>query len=544
MSKSTAKLEKGTPRQKGAMEQIVEGGKKLKKDLVAIAAALVTAVAKAADKTGNPLHDETLEQLQVRAEKHVLGTNVNGWRNPFPADNPKSQLLQYQFEVWHDPSRFKAWLASRQVGKDFTSEGEIAEACIADPSRRWMIAAPSERQSLDSLDQQKLWAEAFGLVVADYAEDREHSEALMKAAEIIYHNKSQACAVPGRPDTVRGKSASVLITEFDFLDDPAATWKALLPSITNSLRGGQKKVRVISTPNGKGRQMDKIFNEPPKGKMVWSKHLTTIYHAILMGLDVDIEELFAAMDDEEGVAQEFLCQFLDGSNVLLPYDVIQLAESFEATEKWSLDMAGSSHRTFLGIDFGRSNDPTVCWTLQQVGDVLWTREVLVLEKTATPQQEQILSDRIAAASRVCFDYTGPGIGLGDYVVAKHGEWDPVQHKMGKVELCTFTAPFKRDLFPKLRRKFEAPTRLRIPVSRVIREDLHQVQQIISNGEYNYWSPRTRKGHSDRCTALALAVRAVDIGGGAGFGFSKPKYPEPEGNPFAGIGGRVKKFFGM
>jgi hypothetical protein len=31
---------------------------------------------------------------------------------------------------------------------------------------------------------------------------------------------------------------------------------------------------------------------------------------------------------------------------------------------------------------------------------------------------------------------------------------------------------------------------------------------VNKGEYSYWAPRTREGHSDRCTALALAVRAA------------------------------------
>jgi phage FluMu gp28-like protein len=111
---------------------------------------------------------------------------------------------------------------------------------------------------------------------------------------------------------------------------------------------------------------------------------------------------------------------------------------------------------------------------------------------------------------VCFDYTGPGIGLGDHLVDAPGigRWRPEQHEMGKVELCTFSAQFKRQIFPKLRRAFEAPTKLRIPISTVIREDLHEMKQVISNGEYNYWAARTKAGHSDRCTALALAVRAA------------------------------------
>jgi len=128
--------------------------------------------------------------------------------------------------------------------------------------------------------------------------------------------------------------------------------------------------------------------------------------------------------------------------------------------------------------------------------------------TSTPDQERILSDRIAAADRVCFDYTGPGIGLGDYMVEKHKRYRPEAHEFGKVELCTFTSKFKREMFPKLRRAFEAPTKLRIPISTTIREDLHEMKQVISNGEYNYWAARTREGHSDRCTALALCVRAA------------------------------------
>ncbi|CAN5352996.1 hypothetical protein BH09VER1_BH09VER1_28500 [soil metagenome] len=462
---------------------------------------------------GSLLQGVEMDELEKKVAAHKQGDNAAGWKNPYPETDPRHLLLQYQFVSWHDPSRFIAELWSRQTGKDFTMEGVAVEDCGKTDRNEWMIAAPSERQALDSLDKAKEWIEAFNLVIDDYQETREGatSQTLLKSAEIILPNKSRIRAVPGRPDTVRGRSTNVAITEFDFLENPGATWKALLPSITNPLRGGQKKVRLITTPNGVNSAMHKIMTKADGKKMKWSRRVITIYHAVLMGLPVDIEELREAMDDADGFAQEFLCLFLDSSNVLLPYDIIQLAESFEATEVWDFGIERSSHPTFLGIDFGRSSDPTVCWTLQLIGDILWTREVLVLQNVATPQQEQILRDRIAAATRVCYDYTGPGIGLGDYLVqdARIGEWDPKAHKLGKLELCTFTTGFKRDIFPKMRRAFEAPTKLRIPTSVVIREDLHEMQQVISNGEYNYWSPRTKNGHSDRCTALALAVRAAD-----------------------------------
>jgi phage FluMu gp28-like protein len=480
----------------------------------------------------NPLWDMDLDTLRPLVDGHELGTNRNGWTNPYPSSDPRALLLEYQFTNFHDRSRFKISLQSRQSGKDFVSEGEAAEDCYARPGTEWMIAAPSERQALDSLEQQKNWAEALGLVVDDYIEEREGgSETLLKSAEILYPNKSRSRAVPGRPDTVRGRSANLLLTEFDFFDDPSATWRAILPSITNPLKGGEKKVRLITTPNGKGGAADKIWSKPEIGKARWSKHLVTIYHAVLMGLPVDIEQLREMFDDPDGWAQEFECRFLDGTNVLLPYELIATCESMEASESWSLGDSIGGGATFCGVDFGRQNDPTVCWTVQMVGGLAITREVLVLDKVSTPDQEQILRSRIAAANRTCFDYTGPGIGLGDYLVKEHQEWKPEAHKFGKVELCTFTAPFKRLIFPRLRRAFERKEIL-IPISRAIREDLHEMKQTISSGQYNYWSSRTREGHSDRCTAAALCMRACE-GGNGPFQFEALESMRPENRRMGG-----------
>ena len=58
-------------------------------------------------------------------------------------------LLEYQFRYFHDRSRFKLGCQSRQSGKDFTSEGEIVDDCMSRKTE-WMVAAPSERQALDS----------------------------------------------------------------------------------------------------------------------------------------------------------------------------------------------------------------------------------------------------------------------------------------------------------------------------------------------------------------------------------------------------------
>lgn len=476
------------------------------------------------------LADRSLEELEKAVSSHELGTSATGWENPYPIDDPRSMLLEYQFKVFHDRGRFIACLQSRQSGKDFANQGAIVDDCLSQPGREWMVAAPSERQALDSLEQGRLWAEAFHTVIEDYIEEREDGpETLLKSAEIVFPNRSRIRAVPGRPDTVRGRSANIALTEFDFFDNPQATWRALLPSITNPLRGGEKGCRIFTTPNGKGGAMHKIWEKKPTAKMAWSKHLVTIYHAVLMGLPVDVQELREALDDDLGFQQEFLCQFLDASNVLLPYELIALAESIEATETCDPSLWSSGKDLRIGIDFGRTTDPTVAWTVERIGSQKLTREVRVLENTPTDEQEEILRHRIAGARRVCLDYTGPGIGLGDYLVKRFGEYNPSKHLFGKIELCTFTQGLKREMFPRLRRSFEPPTELRIPISIAIREDLHGMQQKVTAGGFTYDSPRTSNGHSDRCVALALCNRACE--GAAG---------EPRFERFANLNERFSR----
>lgn len=423
---------------------------------------------------------------------------------------PLDILLPYQRRVVDDPARFKIWLASRQIGKSFGLSAEAVRDCAAKPGCMWVVLSAGERQALEFMEKAKQWAQAFELVASDYFEEREHAEALIKSAEIRWGNGSRMIALPANPSTARGYSANLILDEFGFHEDPDAIWRGIYPSISNPLKG-EFKLRIASTPNGKGNKFFDLWDKPNG----YSKHKTTIHDAKAGGLPVDIDALRTGLDDPEGWAQEFECEFLDGSTVLLPYELIALAESSEATEVCdpAIFAPGSSRRLVCGIDFGRQNDPTVCVTLEQIAGLSFVREVLVLRAVDTPDQLAILRHRIAAAGRTCFDYTGPGVGLGDFMVKEFGSWDPEGHSFGRVELCTFTANFKRELFPRLRRRFEAPTTLRIPNSRALREDLHSMQQVITNGQYNYWAPRTREGHSDRCTALALAVRAAGSGGG-------------------------------
>lgn len=433
------------------------------------------------------------------------------------AVNPLSKLLPYQRAWYEDGSRFLVGRWGRQTGKSFSTAAIVAAGMIAQANTMWMIAAPSERQSHEALEKVKQWLAAFECAFADELEELAGIEG--KAGVVRLNNGSRCIAVPGNPDTVRGMSANVWLDEFAFFEDPDATWKAILPSITNPLRGGEKRVILTSTPNGKagrGKRFYDICSSAAASSsgvtsMRWSHYHIPLRSAIADGLPVDYETLAAAIGDPLAVRQELDAEFVDTQSQLLPTEIILRAESEEATLRPAAEVFSGGRDLRVGVDVGRVSDPTVIWTAERLGDVLYTREVLVLVGMSHADQLSIIRARVAAASRCCMDYTGMGIGMGDMLVREFGEYKPEAHRFGRVELCTFSASFKREIFPKLREAMEG-CRLRIPTDPALRTDLSAMQQECSGGQFSYEAPRTKDGHSDRCTAAALCVRA-----GAGVG---------------------------
>jgi phage FluMu gp28-like protein len=475
-------------------------------------------------------HFAAAREKQVGAPFHPVATAHGSLPAEKEMPSPLDLLLPYQRRWVDDAGKFKIGVQSRQTGKSFSTACEAVVDSLRHAGTKWVCLSAGERQALEWLEKCREWARVLKIAIEEYAQDRQTGEALMKQAEIRFRNGSRIIAIPANPSTARGYSANVVLDEFAYHEDPDAIWSAMFPSLTNPLAGTfleraerlahhqdvegirrDMKIRVVSTFNGRDNKFFELWEKREANG--YSGHRVTIHDAIREGLPVDAEALRAGLDDADAWAQEYECDPRDTSAVLLPYDLIAQAESAEASEVadeafWQMR---GGNPVFCGIDFGRSNDPTVCWTLERSGGVLWTREVLVLRNTETPEQVDILRRRLQRATRMALDCTGPGVGLGDYLKREFGQWQPAQHSYGRVELCTFSVALKREMFPLLRRQFTAPAQLRIPISRTVREDLHAMQQIVTNGEYNYWAPRTREGHSDRCTALALAIRAAGAG---------------------------------
>ena len=444
--------------------------------------------------------------------------------------SPKDLLYPKQRAFVDDRSQYKIGVTTRQWGKSTVTAGEAVHDCLVDPGTKWVCMSAGERQSMEWLAKAKEWLAAYKLVIEDIAEDRGGiAEGLLRSSEIVLNNGSRIIAIPANPSTARGYSANVILDEFAYHEDPDAIWSAMFPSTTNKLAGtfldrwramlaGESteirrdlKLRVVSTFNGRNNKFFQLYDRAAANG--YSVHKVTIYDAIADGMPLDADKLKAALDDPDAWAQEFECEPMDSSAVLLPYDLIAACESMEATKSVPAEwwFSGAMPPLFMGIDFARKRDLSVAWTKEKMGDVLHTREVVEMKAMSTPDQIDVLRPRIQQARRVCLDYTGPGVGMGDYLVKEFGEWNPDRHLYGKIELVTFTQASKVDLFSKLRMAFEAK-RLRIPQDRVIREDLHSMQRVTSNnGGVSYRAPHTDDGHADRCTALALANRAGEGG---------------------------------
>ena len=423
----------------------------------------------------------------------------------------KEILLPWQQKWVNDRARFKIGLWSRQTGKSFSTSCEAVTDCAAEPrgtSDLWVCLSAGERQALEWMQKARKWAEAVKFAVDSYDEIRDSANALMSRAEIKFENGARIIAIPANPDTARGYSANLVLDEFAIHEKPCDIWAAIYPSITNTLTG-EKKLRIVSTPKGRGNKFADLWEHNEQ----YAKHKVTIEDAVREGLfgrdaakaKAKLDELRAGVDDPDIWAQEFMCEFIDNTSVLLPYEMIGACESANIVDDGASPL-------YVGMDVGRQHDLSVIVTAVKLGDVLAVTDVTELKRMPFADQLDVLCAKAQASRvrRVCIDSTGIGAMLAEEAVKRLG---------GKVSPVQFTVSSKGEMYGLLRRRFEERS-IRVPVSREIREDLHAVQRVVSTGgNVTYSAPRNADGHSDRAAALALCSLAAKSDNGDGCGES-------------------------
>ncbi|HPC33913.1 MAG TPA: terminase family protein [Syntrophales bacterium] len=403
-------------------------------------------------------------------------------------------LYPYQQRWVADQGKFKIGMFARQCGKTFTATLEIVLDCLDAESRgrasRWVILSRGERQAREAMEEGvKRHLRAFKTVFDALEYDWEPD---VKAMEVQLPGGSRITALPANADTARGFSANLLLDEFAFHQDSRRIWQAVFPIVSRS----ELKLRVISTPNGKG---NKFYDLMTADDAVWSKHVVDIYQAVADGLPRDPEQLKAGVNDDDAWEQEYELKWLDEASAWLDYDLIASVEHDQAG-KPALYAGGPC---YIGNDIAARNDLWVAWVLEQVGDVLWTREINVQKRIAFAVQDQVMDElmRKYRVLRLCMDQTGMGEKPVEDAVRRYGSI--------RVEGVLFTGTNKQVLATVGKQAFE-DRKIRIPMGDgALKADLHKLRKITTpTGSVRFEADSDSSGHADRAWACFLAVYAA------------------------------------
>lgn len=403
-------------------------------------------------------------------------------------------LYPYQQRWVADKSRFKIGMWARQTGKTFATTLEIVLDCLEAEaqgrSTRWVILSRGERQAREAMEEgvkRHLSAFRAAFEALEYEWEPE-----VKALEVTLPGGSRITALPANPDTARGFSANVFLDEFAFHKDSRKIWQSLFPVISAG-----RRIVVVSTPNGKGNKFYELMTDPSL-EGVWSRHRTDIHHAVADGLPRNIEEMRKAIADPDAWAQEFELEWLDEASAWLDYDLIHRCED----EAAGTPDAYAGGWCFCGMDIAARGDLTVIACLEQVGDVLWVRELVELRRATFASQiaeaERIMRDYLVL--RFAVDQTG----MGEMPV----EVLQKRYSRHRVLGVLFSPAAKLDMATRLKERFEDRT-IRIPIGQELRADLHSVKRETGlTGIPRLIAEREGGSHADRFWALALAASAA------------------------------------
>ena len=417
---------------------------------------------------------------------------------------PEIKLYPYQRAWLEDPARFAVGMFARQTGKTWTTTLGIVLDCIKaelDGKRtRWVILSRGERQAKEAMEAGiKLHLAAIGVVFEAFEYEFEPG---INALEVSLPGGSRITALPANPDTARGFSANVMLDEFAFHKDSRKIWQALFPVISAGF-----KLRVVSTPNGKGNKFYELMTDAGL-QGTWSRHTVDIYQAVKDGLPRDIEQLRAGINDADAWAQEFELKWLDEASSWLSYDLIDACEDSTCLLP---EQSGVSNLTglymdgpcYVGVDIAARNDLFVIAVLELVGDVLWTRELIVRRRVKFAEQDALLHEVLTRyrVIRVAMDQTGMGEKPVEDAKRRYGAL--------RVEGVLFTAARKLDMATALKEAME-DRKLRLPQGdTLLRGDLHAIKKTTGpTGAPRLLADGDTDGHADRFWALALATASA------------------------------------
>lgn len=396
-------------------------------------------------------------------------------------------LLPYQREALQGikTHKYSVLLWCRQAGKSFVLALFAIERAVELNGHTVIVISPSERQSKEFMEKVRLHIQAIKALKIELFED-----VVANVLGAKFPNGSRIVAVPSKPETVRGFSGDVIMDEASFFERGHEVYQAVFPTIT---RKPQYKLVAISTPRSK-KDIFYLLWHSAEGDPLWFRMSLTIYDAAKKGLKVNIDELKRGIKSERAWRTEYLCEFLDEEEVLLPYEVITSSEEDTRVD----DLRSCTGELYAGIDIGRRHDLTAIAVCEKLGSVLYLRKMEILKGVPFSEQAKVIDHIVSYCSKVAIDETGLGMQLSEELERR---WGTV-----KIKRVYFTARVKEELAERLKVKFQDRT-IRIFSDNDLREELHSIRRVVSDSGNIRYEANSEEGHADRAWALALVVYA-------------------------------------
>lgn len=440
-------------------------------------------------------------------------------------------FLPFQSKWITDRSRLKLMEKSRQIGISWSTAFASSERTAEQGARHdeW-VSSRDDIQARLFIEDCKLFAGIMNMAAKDLGELVIDSEKKLSAYVLEFASGKRIHSMSSNPDAQAGKRGGRILDEFALHRDQRKMWAIAYPGIT---WGGS--LEIVSTHRGSNSFFNGLIREAKeKGNPKrLSLHRVTLQDALDQGFlyklqqalpedaeqqDMDEAEYFdftkKGAADDESFDQEYMCIPSDDDSKFIEYELITGCE-YMANMQWEREVDDVfSGQLYCGVDIGRKKDLTVLWVVELLGDVLYTRKVIAMEKMRKSEQEKILYPWFAICDRTCIDSTGLGIGWADDAQDKFGE--------RRVEAVTFTGQVKEALAYPLKGAME-DRKLRIPDDPVIRADLRKIQKVTTAaGNIRFVAESTPDGHADRFWALALAKHAASVPSGPVFADSRPR----------------------
>ncbi|MFA5688588.1 MAG: terminase family protein [Kiritimatiellales bacterium] len=424
-------------------------------------------------------------------------------------------FLPYQARWIQDMSRLKLMEKSRQIGLSWsTAYGLVRRKSLKTAKLDAWISSRDDLQARLFKDDCNNFAHILQTVIQDLGDQIIDEEKKISAYVLQLANGCRIHSMSSNPDAQAGKRGDRVLDEFALHPNPRKLYSIAFPGIT---WGGQ--LEIISTHRGSQNFFNELVEEikhkgNPKG---FSLHTVTLQDALDQGflnklkakLPEDDPRQFmdaaayydfirAGCPDEETFNQEYMCVPSDDATAFLSYEMITSC-AYRFGDEWELPLTGA---LYVGVDIGRVRDFTAIWILEKLGDVFYTRRLIVLDNVPFSEQEAVLYQilELPSVRRCCIDNTGIGRQFAERAKQRFGEY--------RIEEVTFTAAVKEELAYPLRAAFEDRT-VRIPDDRDVCADLRAVKKMqTASGNVRFAADRGTNGHADRFWALALALHAA------------------------------------